>query len=51
MSKKKRAGHWWLTSVILTTWETEIRRSTLGQKKEKKKSKIPASKITRVKWT
>jgi hypothetical protein len=20
------AGHWWLTSIILTTWEAEIRR-------------------------
>jgi hypothetical protein len=24
------AGHWWLMSVILPTWEAEIRRITFG---------------------
>jgi hypothetical protein len=24
--KIKIAGHWWLTPVILVTWETEIRK-------------------------
>jgi hypothetical protein len=26
---KNTAGHWWLTAVILATWEAEIRRTTV----------------------
>jgi hypothetical protein len=26
MQKERHDGHWWLTPVILTTWEAEIRR-------------------------
>jgi hypothetical protein len=40
--KKRKTRYWWLTPVILVTWEAEIKRTIVlgqpGSKKKKKKS-------------
>jgi hypothetical protein len=47
------AGHQWLTSVILATWEAEIGRN-MGQGQPEKivhKAPSPTFKLARAKWT
>jgi hypothetical protein len=48
--KNKLAGHWWLTPVILATWEAGIRR-TADLPAQANTSEDPISKINRAKWT
>jgi hypothetical protein len=43
IKRKNKAGYWWLTSIILATWEAEIRRIMVQE--------IAISKIFRAKWT
>jgi hypothetical protein len=45
------AGHWWLTPVILATWEADIRRIMVQGHPKQIIHKNPISKITRAKWT
>jgi hypothetical protein len=42
--KKKTAGHWWFTPIILATQEAEIRRITVRNQPEKYSSRDPISK-------
>jgi hypothetical protein len=41
----------WLTSIILATWEAEIRRSTVQGQPNQTVNETPFLKIIRAKWT
>jgi hypothetical protein len=45
------ARHWWLTPVILATWETEICRIEARIKPRKIVHETPPPKITIAKWS
>jgi hypothetical protein len=45
---KKLSLHWWLTPVILVTWEAKFRRIEVDTSPNS--SQHPMSKITRAKW-
>jgi hypothetical protein len=45
LSGKKSAGHGWLTSIILATWEAEIRRTELQSYWGQKVHEIPSQVI------
>jgi hypothetical protein len=42
--KYRKAEHQWLTSVILATWEAEIRRTTVGGQAKQIVLKTPSAK-------
>jgi hypothetical protein len=43
--------HWWVTPVILATWESEIRRIVVLDQVGQIVRETPISKIIREKWT
>jgi hypothetical protein len=47
IKKRQLAGCWWLTPVILATWEGEIRRMEVSDQSGKKVCETPISKIAR----
>jgi hypothetical protein len=49
--KYKEVRCQWLTPVILTTWEAEIRRMEVRGQLEEIIHESPISRITRAKWT
>jgi hypothetical protein len=52
MTKKVwTAGNWWLTPVILATWEADIGRIVVGGQPEQIIQETSTIKITRAKWT
>jgi hypothetical protein len=49
--KSNQPGCWWLTPVILVTWEAEIRRIMVWGQSVNSSRDPPISKITITKWT
>jgi hypothetical protein len=48
---RKTAGHWWLTPIILASWEAEIGKIMVQGQPRQIIQETPISKITRAKWT
>jgi hypothetical protein len=45
------AGSWWVTPIILATWEADIGRIVVGGQPEQILQETSTVKITRAKWT
>jgi hypothetical protein len=49
--ENSEAGYQWLTSVILITWQAELRRIEVCGQSRQIVHETPSPKLTREKWT